>query len=294
MRRLLTVLLLLVPAAAAAAAPTVVAHRGGALAHGVPVRPENSLSALEHAAIKGWVLEFDVSLTRDGVPVVVHDDTLDRTTDCSGLVKHRTAAELRAGCRIDTLGTGDGRPTLVEAPEDRHEPVPTLAEVLDMALRRGATISPEIKNIPPTTQAELTGPDDFDPNPLGFATTVSQALAAHDLPPERMIVQSFWPANLEVARTHLPAAQLSLLTVKAMNDGNPEYSAASRFDWSSPEFGTGLNPTYVQRAHAYGLGVTVYTPNSEQDIRAAAAAGVDAVITDDPMLAEKTLRAAKP
>ena len=293
MRRLLVLALLLVPAASSAAAPPqIVAHRGGSLDEGVPVLPENSLPALQRAANRGWVLEFDVSLTKDGEPVVIHDDTLDRTTNCTGLVKDRTAAELRAQCRIDTLGAGEGPPTLVPAPADQQVPVPTLAEVLDMARKREAIISPEIKNIPPTTQQELTGADDFDPNPLGFATTVSDALLASGYPQERMIVQSFWPANLEVARQKLPRAQLSFLTIKAMNDGNPEYAAASRFGWSSPEFGTGLNPTYVERAHLYGLKVTVYTPNSAADIGAAAKAGVDAIITDDPVLAEKTLRAA--
>jgi len=290
MRRLLVVLCLLLATAPAAASPTVVAHRGGALADGVPVWPENSLAALKHAAVKDWVLEFDVSLTKDGVPVVIHDDTLDRTTDCTGLVQDRTAAELRAACRIDVLGS-----TTVTAPittlEDRP-PVPTLAEVLHMARRHDAVISPEIKNIPPTTQQELTGADDFDPNPLGFATTVSEALLASGYPQEQMIVQSFWPPNLEVARLKLPRAQLSLLTIKAMNDGNPEYAAASRYDWSSPEFGTGLNPTYVERAHLYGLKVTVFTPTTASEIDSAIGAGVDAIITDDPVLAQQRLKSA--
>ena len=287
MRRVLLVLLVLVPTASAAAAPTIVAHRGGALADGVPVRAENSLPALEHAAKKGWVLEFDVSLTADRVPVVIHDDKLDRTTNCTGLVKDRTAADLRAQCRIDVLGAGG---TLV--PYTGAEPivVPTLAEVLEMAEPYGAVVSPEIKNIPPTTQEEVLEADDFDPNPLGFATIVSEALRASGYPQERMIVQSFWPPNLDVARQHLPAAQLSFLTIAAMNEANPEYAAASRFDWSSPEFADGLSATYVQRAHLYGLGVTVYTPNSAEDIAAAAAAGVDAIITDDAVLAARVLR----
>lgn len=287
MRRLLVLACLLVPAVPAAADPLVVAHRGGSLDEGVPVLPENSLPALQRAANRGWVLEFDVSLTKDGVPVVIHDDTLDRTSNCTGLVKDRTAADLRANCWIDILGT-----TGATAPNPDRTPIPTLAEVLDMAKRRNAIVSPEIKNIPPTTQEELIGADDFDPDPLGFATTVSEALADSGYPQERMIVQSFWPPNLEVARQHLPRAQLSFLTIKAMNDGNPEYAAASRFDWSSPEFGTGLNPTYVERAHLYGLKVTVFTPNTGADIAAAARAGVDAIITDDPVLAEKTLRGA--
>lgn len=285
MRRLLALLLVLAPAASAAASPAVVAHRGGPLQEGAAVAPENSLPAFERAAAHGWVLEFDVSLTSDGVPVVIHDDTLDRTTDCTGLVKARTAAELRRDCRIDVLGIGAAAVPIAD-PEDRPF-VPTLAEVLALAQRRGATISPEIKNIPPTTPGELTGPDDFDPNPAGFATTVSRALADSGFPQERMIVQSFWPPNLEVARTILPRAQLSFLTLAQMNDPGPEVALARGFGWISPGYDNGLNPTYVERAHLYGEQVTVYTPDSPEDIASAAAAGVDAIISNDPDRVER-------
>jgi glycerophosphoryl diester phosphodiesterase len=284
MRRAL--LLLLVLPATASASPTIVAHRGGSLKDGKAITPENSLPAFARAAAHGWVLEFDVSLTSDGVPVVIHDDTLDRTTDCTGLVKARTAAQLRSECRIDVLGIGGAR-VPIEDPEERPV-VPTLAEVLDFAAKRGATISPEIKNIPPTSQQELTGPDDFDPDPRGFATTVSQALADSGFPQERMIVQSFWPPNLEVAATILPDAQLSYLTLEQMNDPGPELALLRGYDWISPGFTGTLNPTYVERAHLYGEKVTVYTPDSAEELAAAKAAGVDAVITDDPDLAETT------
>lgn len=278
---LAVLLCLLAPATAAAAGPTVVAHRGGPLQRGAPVAPENSLPAFARAAARGWVLEFDVSLTKDGVPVVVHDDTLDRTTDCTGLVKDRTAAELRRDCRIDVLGIA---PATAPIPVEERPFVPTLAEVLDLAAARGATISPEIKNIPPTSQSELTGPDDFDPDPRGFATTVSRALAAGPVAPERMIVQSFWPVNLEVARSILPGAELSFLTLAQMNDPGPEFAALRDFDWISPGYDSGLNPTYVQRAHLYGRRVTVYTPDTPAAIAGAAAAGVDAIISNDPDL----------
>jgi len=289
MRRLLVVLCLLLAAAPAAASPTVVAHRGGALAEGVPVAPENSLPALERAAQHGWVLEFDVSLTKDGVPVVIHDDTLDRTSDCSGLVKEWTAADLRERCSLDVLGTGS-----TTAPNPDRTPIPTLAEVLAMAERHRAVVSPEIKNIPPTTPGEITGADDFDPDPRGFATTVATALAASGYPQDHMIVQSFWPPNLEVARQHLPGAQMSFLTIAATNDGAPEYAAPFRYEWVSPEFGSGLNPTYVQRAHAHGSQVTVFTPNREADITAAAHSSIDAIISDDPDRVERIVAAETP
>jgi glycerophosphoryl diester phosphodiesterase len=283
MRRLLTVALVMACAApAAAAGPTITAHRGGTLAEGVPVLPENTLPAFRNAAKHGWVLEFDVSLTADRVPVVIHDDTLDRVSNCSGPVKARTAAQLRAECWVDVLGTAG-----VTAPNPKRTPIPTLAQVLRLAARHHAIVSPEIKNIPPTSQQELVGGDDFEPDPRGFAAVVSAALAASGFPPQRMIVQSFWPPNLEVARSHLPAAQLSFLTLEQTNDPGPETARALGYDWVSPGFTGSLNPTYVERAHAYGKRITVYTPNSAAEIAAARAAGVDAIITDDPVLAAR-------
>lgn len=279
MRRAL-LLLLLVPATASAS-PTIVAHRGGTLADGAPVLPENTLPAFENAAQNGWVLEFDVSLTADGVPVVIHDDRLDRVSNCDGMVNARTAAQLRERCWVDVLGT-DG----TTAPNPQRTPIPTLAEVLALAAAHGAVVSPEIKNIPPTTRDELLGADDFDPTPA-FATTIAQALRDSGFPQDRMIVQSFWPPNLDVAAEIVPHAQLSLLTIEQMNDPGPEFALVRGYDWVSPGFTTGLRPTYVERAHAYGRKVTVYTPSSADELAAAFAAGVDAIITDDPVLAER-------
>lgn len=282
---LLTTVLTLALAATASASPLVVAHRGGALVEGEPVYPESTLPAFENAAKHGWVLEFDVHLTRDGVPVVIHDGTLDRVSNCRGLVRDRTAAELRAQCWIDRLGRPEEGPS---ADNPERTPIPTLAEVLDLAKRYRATISPEIRSIPSTSRAGLAA-SDFDPTPPGFAAKVSQALADSGYPQDRIIVQSFWPPNLEVARRYLPNAQLSLLTLKALNDPSPEYAKGFRYDWVSPELAGGLTPTHVQRAHAEGEQVSVHTPNREADVAEAVREGVDAIVTDDPALAERVV-----
>src|SRR5215217_3881167 len=69
--------------------PLVYAHRGGAL------RPENTIASFDHGLDLGADgLEFDVHLSRDGVVVVHHDPTLDRTTGGSGVLSARTADEL--------------------------------------------------------------------------------------------------------------------------------------------------------------------------------------------------------
>jgi glycerophosphoryl diester phosphodiesterase len=101
---------------------SVIAHRGGS-----KLRPENTLEAFEHAATLGVdAIECDVHLSRDGEPVVIHDPTLDRTTDRRGPVSGLTAAELG---RVDA--------GFHFAP-DAHHPfrgrghyVPRLAELLE-------------------------------------------------------------------------------------------------------------------------------------------------------------------
>ncbi|MCC7271468.1 MAG: hypothetical protein IT561_02290, partial [Alphaproteobacteria bacterium] len=98
--------------------PLIVAHRGAA---GLWI--ENSLSAFERSLAAGYrAVEFDVHFTGDDVPVVIHDATVDRTTDGTGAVAEMDLAELR---RLRLAGTAG-------------EPVPTLAELL--ALLRPADV----------------------------------------------------------------------------------------------------------------------------------------------------------
>src|SRR5215208_8353332 len=76
------------------------AHRGGTVSNGKPAFSEESLEAYRHATANGFVLEVDAKLTKDGVPVAVHDATLDRITNCTGEVRSFTRAALGA-CRTD-------------------------------------------------------------------------------------------------------------------------------------------------------------------------------------------------
>jgi glycerophosphoryl diester phosphodiesterase len=101
----------------------VIAHRGASAE-----APENTLPAFEAAVQRGAdAFELDVRLTADGAPVVIHDDTLERTTDRSGLVRLHTLAELRsadAGAKF----TSDGGLSFPHRGRDAR--IPTLGEVL--------------------------------------------------------------------------------------------------------------------------------------------------------------------
>ena len=105
------------------AARPVIAHRGASAE-----APENTLLAFEAAVQRGAdAFELDVRLTADGAPVVIHDETLDRTTDRSGLVRSHTLAELRsvdAGAKF----TADRGRTYPYRGGDAR--IPTLGEVL--------------------------------------------------------------------------------------------------------------------------------------------------------------------
>ncbi len=101
----------------------VIAHRG-ASGHA----PENTLAAFELAVTQGAdAFELDVRLTRDGAPVVIHDETLDRTTDLTGPVRARTLAELRQVDAGHGFTPDRGRNTPFRGTGIR---IPTLAEVL--------------------------------------------------------------------------------------------------------------------------------------------------------------------
>jgi len=116
-------ILLRTPALTATALQNI-AHRGGSTS-----APENTLAAFRTAITQGadW-LEFDVQMTKDGALVVIHDETVDRTTDGTGAVHDLTLEQIRS------LDAGQG------------EKVPTFEEVLELAKANREKILPETKS----------------------------------------------------------------------------------------------------------------------------------------------------
>ena len=274
---LLATLLTAAPAAAQAPAPDFVhAHRGAHTAGGSFIYGEETMGAFRHAhLIFGSVIELDTKLTADGVPVVIHDATLERTTPCAGLVRDRTLAQL-AECPVDVVGAPGG--SLGGEITTRTEPIPTLADALTFVRDAGATANLEIKNVP--TDA------DFQEG-SAFADAVMDVVLASGVPAEQIILQSFWPPNLDVAESRLPGAQTALLTLGEMNAGGPVLAAARGYEWVSPAWP--VDAAYVQQAHALGRRVVPYTLNTEAAVTEARDIGVDAVITDDALMARRAL-----
>ena len=273
---LAAVLLAASPAGAAPQPSFIQAHRGAHTLDGTFAFGEETMGSFRHAHIVlGSVVELDTKLTKDGVPVVIHDATLDRTTPCTGLVRDHTLAEL-AACPVDVVGSPGG--SLGGAITTHTEPIPTLAQALEFVRDAGATANLEIKNVP--TDA------DFDEGD-GFANTVMDVVVATGIPAERIILQSFWPPNLDVAEARLPGAQTALLTLAQTNPGGPAFAAAHGYEWVSPAWP--VDAAYVEQAHALGRKVVPYTLNTRADVEAALAARVDALITDDALMARRVL-----
>jgi glycerophosphoryl diester phosphodiesterase len=231
------------------------------------------MPAFHHSALaQRATLELDVKVTRDGVPVVLHDEAVDRTTDGSGRLCDLDL-DAFARCRADVLGTG--------AVTTRVAPfvcLPTLDEVLTFAREHAVALNIEIKN----EQHHA----DFDPSSHA-AGIVARAIAASKVPQERLQVQSFWAGDLDVAREHVPRATLGLLNRPPHHDSAIVYAAASGYQVLGPQWP--VKRRYVERAHEAGLRVIPFTLNDPAEIRKAARIGCDGIITDDPVTARKAL-----
>jgi glycerophosphoryl diester phosphodiesterase len=111
-----------------------IAHR--ALHDQTQGRIENSAQAVKAAVAAGYGIEVDLQLSSDGVPMVFHDEALDRLTEVSGPVNARTAADLG---RIRLKGSADTIPTLTDILALIDGKVPLLIEIKDQSLVMGPT-----------------------------------------------------------------------------------------------------------------------------------------------------------
>lgn len=261
--------------APAASALDVHAHRGGTVAAGQPVALENSLSAFKAARPRGAdVVELDVHVSKDGVPFVMHDGTLDRTTDCTGPVADHTAAEL-GRCHIVILGTND---VFRKVPSSK-EPIPRLAAVLRWAKSSKARLNVEINHYP--------NEPGYDPSDR-FVTAELDTIDASGIPKQQILLQSFLPDNLTPAKQR--GYRTALITFAGAQAQAISLAQQGGFDVLEPQWPVQGAAAFVKRAHAAGKRVVPFTIDKPSDIVAARAAGVDGIITDDPPLTVSTLR----
>jgi len=243
--------------------PMIFAHRGSSA-----YAPENTLAAFELALRQGADgIELDAKLSGDGQVMVIHDQTVDRTTPQSGRVSDFTAAELRqmdAGSHFDIAFSG--------------EPIPTLDEVLK-AVGQLTITNIELKNYASVTD--------------NLPEKVASLVKHHKLT-RRVLFSSYNPVALIRIHRLIPEAPIGFLALPGWK-GAPVRSWPGRlipYQSLHPALND-VKPNLVKNAHKRNCKVFVYTVNSEQAMLHIFKLGVDGIFTDDPVLAQQVLKKAK-
>lgn len=240
--------------------PVVIAHRGASAA-----APENTLAAFARAVSLGAdALELDAKLSKDGVPIVMHDPGVERTTDGRGRVCDLSLADLK------TLDAGSWKD-----PAFAGERVPALAEVFETAADR-LWINVELTNY--TTRGD------------GLEAAVV-ALIQKMAFQRRVLLSSFNPFAIRAVRRIDPSLPVAQLTAHDM----PRYL---REAWLAPWIGhEARHPDVVQLRQKgvagykkRGYRVNVWTVNDPDDMRQFVRQGVDGLITDAPEVAREVVR----
>lgn len=231
--------------------PRIIAHRGGGA-----LAPENTLAGLRIAARMGCRgVEFDVALTADGVPILMHDETLERTTNGVGCVAAKTAAEVAC---LDAGGKHH-RAFAVE-------PAPTFQAALQTCTELGLWMNVEIKPTPGTEA--VTG--------HVVASAVAAHLAVH--PAAAIVLSSFSVLSLQQAMQVVPTVPRALLmeTIPADWRGQLASAGASALHTAA----AGITAERIAPLCNSGIPLACYTVNDRATADVLFAAGVSAIFTD--------------
>ena len=279
----ITLALFLLSACSAPAAPTVTpaptpaapgksisisAHRGGAA-----LAPENTLASFRNGiALGADFIEMDVHLTKDGVPVVIHDPTIDRTTDGSGRVADLTLAQLQSfNAAAKFAGAAE------------KQVVPTLAQVLDLAKPANVGLEIEIKATADNQRY------------AGIEQKVIDEITARGMT-DRVRIMAFEFDTLQRVRAIDPKIKTTaLFTFDYFRSHDLDQPAAVIDDVASFADGIGVNkdlltPQLTQQAHNRKMSVGVWTVDTEAEIKKFIAMDVDSITSNRPDLAKQILR----
>ncbi|MDO8789999.1 MAG: glycerophosphodiester phosphodiesterase [Sulfuritalea sp.] len=230
--------------------PRIIAHRcGGALT------PENTLAGLRLAKRLGCRgVEFDAMLAADGVPVLIHDETLQRTTSGQGRVADMSSAQLGG---LDAGGR--------HHPAFAVEPLPTLDEALRLCAELGLWANVEIK--PSAGQEAETG-----------RVVARHAAAAKG----KLLLSSFSASALRAAADEAVRLPRAILVEAIPADWRERISAAEAFAVHCSA--RALAAEALAAVSDAGLPLACYTVNRREDAERLFAMGVSAIFTDRPDL----------
>lgn len=213
--------------------------------------PENTLASMRKAIELGcYGFEFDIQLSRDGIPVVIHDDTLERTTNGRGKVSDFTLEELQK------LDAGNA--------EFVGEKIPSLSEVIAMVDKRTNLF------------IELKAENSAKP----VADIIRHAIQNLGWKSEQFFICSFNHLQIVEMRSYLPEVRTGALLV-----GIPVTLAQIAVEagaWSLNPAIYHTNQALVDDAHARGLKVLVWTADKPEEIARARTLGVDGIFSNFP------------
>lgn len=228
--------------------PRIIGHRGGGA-----LAPENTLVGFHVAARLGCRgVEFDAMLTADGVPVLIHDETLERTTSGQGWVSDISAKDF----------------ALLDAGGKHHRafspaPPPTLMQALQVCAELGLWVNVEIK--PATGFDAETG--------TAVAADCAQARGA-------LVLSSFSAEALRAAAHKAPALPRAFLVGEIPADWQQLISDLNATALHTSARALTTNPDLFARVCRSGLPIACYTVNRRRDAENLFAAGVSAIFTD--------------
>ena len=239
---------------------SVIGHRGAARK-----APENTLASLRHAAQSGIAMvEVDATLTRDGRVVLLHDDTLDRTTNGHGAIAATTLEDVRK------LDAGSWF-----SPDYAGEPVPTLEGAISLLVNLGVDLNLEIKPSPGR-----------DAETAEAVLKIAKACWPDDVPPP--VISSFSESAMKIARDVASDWPRALLQQGLSDDWQ---QLAEELDVGAMHLDQKtLRQDQVEAIRAAGYAVAVYTVNEPELAQRLVSWGVAAVFSDDPALIADALK----
>lgn len=242
--------------------PLIYAHRGASA-----YAPENTISAFVRAVEQGADgIEFDVKVTRDGKVIVLHDQSLDRTTTGAGNYKKYSFDELRkldAGIKFQGIY--------------KDVRIPTLEEVFE-AVGGRLGINIELTNY-------ATPNDDL----INKIAEILEQINDHS----RIIFSSFNWGNLRKARSLCPDIPCGLLAMPSITGWVSRSFLAQNVPHEALHpYYSDVNGKNVETIHRQGKKMNVWTVDDPKEMVRLRDLGVDMIMTDDPLLAIQALRAA--